>query len=140
MTYPWQRQPSSITVAVVVGFVQAGLSTLVTVGMLVLASAMASDMGVDMGGIVWAIAIAQLFIAMLLVFGTVQLRRGEGRTPYVSAAALHLVNCLLWLILFYGNGNPIYPMVPLLLGALTIVGLVQAAKPASAEYVRVRRG
>lgn len=129
MTEP--SRPQSVTVAVVLGFVQVGLSTFATVAMLLIASALASAMEVEMGDVVWAIAIAQLFVVALLVFGTVQLRRGAGRTPYFVAAGLHLVNCVLWLILFFGSGNPAYPLIPLLFAAVTAVGVVYAAKPVS---------
>jgi hypothetical protein len=68
-------KPSSISTAVVLGFVQVGLSVLATVGMIVLVLALASVMEVGTGGEVWLIAVVPLTLGALAVIGVVHAAR-----------------------------------------------------------------
>lgn len=133
-------RPASMIVAIVLGFVGAGLSVSATLAMLLLASALASAMGVPMGEAVWTIGSLQLAVAVLLVLGSLQLRWGKARGLYVIAMGLHVVNCLGWFSLGVAwNFDPAFLLVPILLGAPAVAGLVQAARRSSSEYVRVMR-
>jgi hypothetical protein len=132
--------PSSITAAVVLGIVQAGLSALATVLMVVLAAALAGAMEVEMGDAVWVIAVAQLAAVALMLSGALRLRSGKNRALYLVAAGLQVVNCLAWFALILTwSGAYAYLVIPLGLGTAAVVGLVAAAKPSSAEYVRTMR-
>lgn len=133
-------RPPSVSTAVVLGFVAAGLSVLATLAMLLLVSALASAMEVDMGELVWTVGAVQLVVAALLLFGSLQLRWGDSRALYVAAAVLYLLNCVGWLVLVAGSGNVAFPLVPLLYGTSIVIGLVNASKQTSSDYLRAMRG
>lgn len=134
------EKPKSIVNAVQAGFVQAGLSALTTVAMLVVAAGLASATELAMGDAVWIIAVVQFVGVALLLGGVLRLRSGKTRALYFFAAGLQVVNCLCWHILDLAwSGNPSYAVVPVLLGILPVIGLVQAARPTSSEYLRIMR-
>jgi hypothetical protein len=134
-------KPSSISTAVVLGFVQVGLSVVATVGMIVLVLALASAMEVGTGDEVWLIAVVQFIVAALLLAGSFRLRSGTTRSLYIVAVGLQLVICLGWLVLFLAwAANPMrFAVVPLTFGALAVIGVVHAARPSSSEYLRIMR-
>ncbi len=92
------RRPSSVTAAAVLGFVQAGITTIPAVIQLVAAAGGSSDVGGGAMAEGLLVSVAELIAVALLITGGVQLIGGRSRNIMIAGAALELVICLYWLI------------------------------------------
>ena len=91
-------RPGSATAAAVLGFVQAGITLITTILMLIGLAGVGS--GGDGGelALAWIVTLAQALGAALLIYGGVQLISGTGRTIFLAATGVELAICLYYLI------------------------------------------
>jgi hypothetical protein len=134
-------RPGSVTAAAVLAFVQAGITVICSIVVMIGAAAatsVANDEtigGIDVGGtaaLLWIMAIAGLAGAGLLIWGGVKAMSGTAGQLLVIAAALQIVLCIVWLVLGAG-------FIPILLVVMPIITLVMALGSASKQYEASRR-
>jgi len=143
-------RPGNVTAAAVLGYVQAGISLVPTVLMLAgLVGATDSDTaGALAEG--WAIVLAQLIGAALLIAGGVQIMGGKSRTLMVVAAGLELACSLYWIIRFaaldtggfeaadYGKGVIIG--FAIFFAIMPTISLVMSLGASTTQFLQSRRG
>jgi hypothetical protein len=133
----------STTAAAVLGFVQAGITT-ITTGLFL---AGLSNAGGTAEG--WLVVLAQAVGVVLLIWGGVQLLKGTGRTIFLAGAVLEMLICVYWLIQFVAvesagvefveNAKSAGALISILFGVMPAIGLILAMGSATTEYVRSRR-
>ncbi|HEU5469069.1 MAG TPA: hypothetical protein VFV67_00330 [Actinophytocola sp.] len=142
-------RPGSATAAAVLGFVQAGITTLTTL-LLFLGLAQVGDVADTSGvAIAWAIALGQLAGIVLLIWGGVQLMSGAGRALFLAGAALEIVLSLVWLIRFAAaetagfslaeNVQSFGVFMAIIFAIMPVIGLILAMGGATTQYVQSRR-
>jgi hypothetical protein len=131
-------RPGAVTAAAVLGFVQAGLTIIATI-ILMIGLAAVQDVvndaetinGVDVDGgglaLLWIAAFVALIGAGLLIWGAVKALSGTAGNLLVIAAALQIVLCVFWLI--EGAG-----IIPILLIVMPIIALVMSLGSAAKQY------
>jgi hypothetical protein len=131
-------RPGSVTAAAVLGFVQAGLTIISTIILLIGLAAVQDVVndaetinGVDVGGgglaMLWIAGFVGLIGAGLLIWGAVKALGGTAGNLLVIAAALQIVLCVFWLI--EGAG-----IIPILLIVMPIIALVMSLGSAAKQY------
>lgn len=89
-------RPGAVTAAAVLGFVQAGLTTITT---LIVWVGVFNLTGGEMA-MQALIAVAQTAGVVLLIMGALQLMNGKGRTLLIVGAALEIVISLFYMIIY----------------------------------------
>jgi hypothetical protein len=135
-------RPGTTTAAAVLAFVQAGITlvctVLVMIGLGAVSAANDDDTigGVDIGGALafgWIVSIAGLVGGGLLIWGAVKALSGTAGNLLVIAAAVQIVLCLAWLI---GLGGGV---VAILLAVMPIIILVLALGAPAKQFEASRR-
>jgi hypothetical protein len=137
-------KPRAVTGAVVLGYVQAGITLITTVILFI---------GLFGGGVTnegVAIGIVQLIGVGLLIIGSTRLGSGATRGVYVVAVALQLVICLYYLVRFValdtdGIGlledvRAVATAVPIVLAIPPLIGLILALGGPATQFVTETRG
>lgn len=135
-------RPGTVTAASVLAFVQAGLTLICSIIVVLGAAALsgAADEnetigGIDVGGtaaLLWILAIVGLIGAGVLIWAGVKALSGTAGMLLVIAAALQIVLCIVWLVLGAG-------IIPILLVIMPVIVLVLALGSASKQYEASRR-
>jgi hypothetical protein len=121
-------RPGTVTAAAVLGFVQAGLTIIATIILLIGLAAVQdvvnnaeSINGVDVGGgglaLLWIAGFVALIGAGLLIWGSVKALSGTAGNLLVIAAGLQIVLCVFWLI----EGAGIIPILLIVMPIITLV-------------------
>jgi len=132
-------RPGAVTAAAVLAFVQAGLtlicSIILMIGLAAVSGAVSdaeSIGGVDvdegMLAVLWILAIVGLAGGGLLIWGGAKALSGTAGQLLVIAAAVQIVLCIIWLAGFNGG------IVSILLVVMPIITLVMALGSASKQY------
>jgi hypothetical protein len=131
-------RPGTVTTAAVLGFVQAGLTIIATI-ILMIGLAAVQDVvndaesinGVDVDGgglaLLWIAGFVALIGAGLLIWGSAKALGGTAGNLLVIAAALQIVLCVFWLI--EGAG-----IIPILLIVMPIIALVMSLVGPAKQY------
>jgi hypothetical protein len=138
-------RPGTVTTAAVLGFVQAGLTLICTIFVvIILGAAQAvtneseSQFGVEidqgMLTIGWIVAIAGVVGAGLLIWASVKTLGGTAGQLMVIAAALQLVLCIVWLAALGGG------IVAVILAVMPIISLVMVLGGPAKQYEASKRG
>lgn len=138
-------RPGTVTTAAVLAFVQAGLtlicSVILMIGLGALAGAM--DDADTIGGIdvnegalagLWILSIVGLAGAGLLIWGGVKALSGTAGKLLVIAAGLQILLCVIWLAAFQGG------IVSILLAVMPIIILVMSLGGPAKQYEASRSG
>jgi hypothetical protein len=138
-------RPGTVTTAAVLAFVQAGLtlicSIILMIGLGALAGAM--DDAETIGGIdvnegalagLWILAIVGLVGAGLLIWGGVKALSGTAGKILIIAAGLQILLCIIWLAAFQGG------IVSILLVVMPIITLVMSLGGPAKQYEASRSG
>jgi hypothetical protein len=138
-------RPGTVTAAAVLAFVQAGItlicSVMVMIGLGALANA--TDENGTIGGLdvkegavaaLWVLAIVGLVGAGLLIWAGVKALSGTAGQLLVIAAGLQILLCLVWLVAFNGG------VVAILLAVMPIIILVMSLGGPAKQYEASRRG
>lgn len=138
-------RPGSVTTAAVLAFVQAGLTLICTVVVMIILAAV-TDIANDsesVGGIdidesgltlAWILAVVGLIGSGLLIFGGVKAMSGTAGQLLVIAAALQILLCIVWLAALGGG------IVSILLVVMPIITLVMSLGSAAKQYEASKRG
>jgi hypothetical protein len=131
-------RPGTVTTAAVLGFVQAGITIIATI-ILMIGLAAVQDVvndaesvgGVDIDGgglgLLWAAGFVALVGAGLLIWGSVKALSGTAGNLLVIAAGLQIVLCVFWLV--EGAG-----IIPILLIVMPIISLVMSLGGPAKQY------
>jgi len=137
-------RPGTVTAAAVLGFVQAGI-TIISVVILMVGLAAVQDVvndaetinGVDVDGgwltLMWIAAFVGLIGAALLIWGAVKALSGTAGNLLIIAAGLQIVLCVFWLI--EGAG-----IIPILLIVMPIIALVMSLGGPAKQYEASKSG
>jgi hypothetical protein len=131
-------RPGAVTAAAVLGFVQAGITIIATIILLIGLAAVQGVVndadtinGVSVGGgglaMLWIAGFVGLIGAGLLIWGSVKALSGTAGNLLVIAAGLQIVLCVFWLI--EGAG-----IIPILLIVMPIIALVMSLGGAAKQY------
>lgn len=137
-------RPGTVTAAAVLAFVQAGLTIISTIVLMIGLAALsgAVDEAESIGGVdvdegmlavLWILAIVGLVGGGLLIWGGVKALSGTAGQLLVIAAAVQIVLCIVWLAGFSGG------IISILLIVMPIITLVLALGSASKQYEASRR-
>jgi hypothetical protein len=137
-------RPGSVTAAAVLAFVQAGITVICSVILMIGLGAVsgAVDDAESIGGIdvdegmlamLWVLSIVGLIGAGLLIWGGVKALSGTAGQLLVIAAALQIVLCIVWLAGFSGG------IIAILLVVMPIITLVLSLGSAAKQYEASRR-
>jgi hypothetical protein len=132
-------RPGSVTAAAVLAFVQAGITVICSVILMIGLGAVAGAVGdaESIGGIdvdegmlamLWVLSFVGLVGAGLLIWGGVKAMSGTAGQLLVIAAALQIVLCIVWLAGFSGG------VVSILLVVMPIITLVMSLGSAAKQY------
>lgn len=137
-------RPGTVTAAAVLAFVQAGLtlicSVIVMIGLGALAGA-TDDEG-TIGGIdvnegalagLWVLSIVGLAGAGLLIWGGIKALSGTAGQILIIAAGLQILLCIVWLAAFQGG------IVSIVLAVMPIIILVMSLGGPAKQYEASRR-
>lgn len=139
-----QARPGQVTAAAVLAFVQAGLTLICTIILMIGLGAVSGAVGdaesiggvdVDEGmlAILWILSIVGLVGGGLLIWAGVKALSGTAGQLLVIAAALQIVLCIVWLAGFNGG------IVSILLVVMPIIILVMAMSGPAKQYEASRR-
>ena len=138
-------RPGTVTTAAVLAFVQAGItlicSVILMIGLGALSGAM--DDAESIGGIdvnegalaaLWILSIAGLVGAGLLIWGGVKALSGTAGQVLVIAAGLQILLCIIWLAAFEGG------IVSIVLAVMPIITLVMSLGGPAKQFEASRAG
>jgi hypothetical protein len=133
-------RPGAVTAAAVLAFVQAGItlvcSVILMIGLAAISGAAndASIQGIDLDdakgmlAVLWILTIVGIIGAGLLIWGGVKAMSGTAGMLLVIAAALQIVLCIVWLAAFSGG------VISILLVIMPIIILVMSLGKAAKQY------
>ncbi|MFI7680900.1 hypothetical protein [Actinophytocola sp. NPDC049390] len=138
-------RPGTVTTAAVLAFVQAGLTLICTIVLMIGLGAIsgAIDDAESIGGVevnegalagLWILAIVGLVGGGLLIWGGVKALSGTAGQILVIAAGLQILLCLIWLVAFEGG------IVSILLAVMPIITLVMALGGPAKQFEASRSG
>ena len=138
-------RPGTVTTAAVLAFVQAGLTLICSVVLMIGLGALAGaiDDSETIGGVdvnegalagLWILAIVGLVGAGLLIWGGVKALSGTAGQILVIAAGLQIVLCVIWLAAFQGG------IVSILLVVMPIITLVMSLGGPAKQFEASRSG
>jgi hypothetical protein len=136
-------RPGGVTAASVLGFVQAGL-TVISALILMIGLAAISDVagaddtinGVNVGDVVselWITTIISIIAAGVLIWASVKLLGGKAGNLFLIATGLQILLAIYWLIRGFG-------IVPILLAVMPIIALVLSLGGAAKQYAASKAG
>ena len=136
-------RPGQVTAAAVLAFVQAGLtlicSIMVLIGAAALSDAADGDStigGIDVGGALaalWILGLVGVVGAGLLIWGGVKAMSGTAGPLLIIAAALQILLCIIWLAALNGG------IIAILLVVMPIITLVMSLGGPAKQYEASRR-
>ncbi|HEV2780232.1 MAG TPA: hypothetical protein VGX25_12645 [Actinophytocola sp.] len=138
-------RPGTVTAAAVLAYVQAGITLITTI---------LGISGASQGGsnavVGWVVLLAQAAGIVLLIWGGIQITQGKGRVILIVGAALELVICLFYLIVFaavpdYGidvvEGAKAFLIgSALFFAVMPAISLILALGGSTTQWLRARRG
>ena len=138
-------RPGTVTTAAVLAFVQAGLTLICSVILMIGLGALAGAMNdsetiggidVDEGALagLWILAIVGLAGAGLLIWGGVKAMSGTAGQILIIAAGLQILLCIIWLAAFQGG------IVSIILAVMPIIILVMSLGGPAKQYEASRKG
>ncbi|MFC4851915.1 hypothetical protein [Actinophytocola glycyrrhizae] len=138
-------RPGTVTTAAVLAFVQAGITLICSVIMMIGLGAIAGAMddAETIGGIdvdegmlagLWIVTIVGLIGAGLLIWGGVKALSGTAGQLLVIAAGLQILLCVIWLAAFQGG------IVSIILVVMPIIILVMSLGGPAKQYEASRSG
>ncbi len=138
-------RPGTVTTAAVLAFVQAGLTLICSVFLMIGLGALAGAMddadtigGIDVneGALagLWILAIVGLAGAGLLIWGGIKALSGTAGKILIIAAGLQILLCIIWLAAFQGG------IVSILLVVMPIIILVMSLGGPAKQYEASRKG
>ncbi|TDV43670.1 hypothetical protein [Actinophytocola oryzae] len=143
-------RPGTITAAAVLGYVQAGITLIPTILMLIGVAQGTSNGGdVALG---WLIVVAQLVGAALLIAGGVQIMGGKGRALLIAGAAVELAVCVYWIIQaaavesegidadLVDAGKGVIIGIAIFFAIMPTISLVMALGSNTTQFLQSRRG
>jgi hypothetical protein len=144
-------RPGTVTAAAVLGYVQAGITLiptiLILIGLVSDDSTNANDSDI---AISWVLVLAQVIGAGLLIAGSVQLMGGKSRTLLVSGAALEIVISLGWIIRIAAvdsggidivdTGKGIVIGLGIFFAIMPTISLVMSLGGTTTQFLQSRRG
>jgi hypothetical protein len=141
-----QSRPGSVTAAAVLAYVQAGITLIPTIMMLI---GLASDNS-EAGAVDWLVVLAQVVGAALLIAGGVQIMGGKGRTLLLAGAGIELAVCLVWMIRaaaidsggydVIDAGKGIIIGIAVFFAIMPTISLVMALGSGTTQFLQSRRG
>ena len=138
-------RPGTVTTAAVLAFVQAGLTLICSVFLMIGLGALAGAMddadtigGIDVneGALagLWILAIVGLAGAGLLIWGGIKALSGTAGKILIIAAGLQILLCIIWLAAFQGG------IVSIVLVVMPIIILVMSLGGPAKQYEASRSG
>jgi hypothetical protein len=137
-------RPGTVTTAAVLAFVQAGLTLICSVVLMIGLGAIAGAINDEsIGGIdvnegalagLWILAIVGLAGAGVLIWGGIKALSGTAGQILVIAAGLQILLCIIWLAAFQGG------IVAILLVIMPIIILVMSLGGPAKQYEASRKG
>ncbi|MDQ3788383.1 MAG: hypothetical protein M3422_14215 [Actinomycetota bacterium] len=138
-------RPGTVTAAAVLAFVQAGLTLICTIVLMIGLGAIsgAVDDAESIGGVdvnegalagLWVLAIVGLVGGGLLIWGGVKALSGTAGQILIIAAALQILLCIVWLAAFEGG------IVSILLVIMPIITLVLSLGGPAKQFEASRSG
>lgn len=143
------EKPGTITGAAVLAFIQAGI-TLITTIILIMGLVNASSV-TDTGlGEPWAVAIAQFLGVILLIVGSVQLLNGSSRGLFLAATGLEVVLAIYWAVRFgvidtggieaFSNFRNSLIVIAVGFAVMPVIALILGAGSGVGRYVQAKQG
>ena len=136
-------KPGTVTGAAVLGYIQAGI-TLITTG--IIFAGLVSSGGSAEG---WLLGLAQLAGLVMLIFGSVQLMSGTGRTLFVAAAALEIAISVYYLIRvlaldtgglsFADDIKGGFAVIAIFFAIMPAIGLILALGGGTSQYLQAKQ-
>ena len=138
-------RPGTVTTAAVLAFVQAGITLVCTVILMIGLGALSGAVGdaesiggidVDEGmlAVLWILALAGLAGGGLLIWGGVKAMSGTAGQLLIIAAGVEILLCIVWLAAFQGG------IVSILLVVMPIITLVMSLGGPAKQYEASRSG
>ena len=138
-------RPGPVTAAAVLAFVQAGITLICTVILMIGLGALAGavDDAESIGGVdvnegalagLWVLTIVGLIGSGLLIWGGVKALSGTAGQLLIIAAGLQILLCVVWLAAFQGG------IVSILLVVMPIITLVMSLGGPAKQFEASRRG
>ncbi len=138
-------RPGTVTAAAVLAFVQAGLTLICTIVLMIGLGAIsgAVDDAESIGGVdvnegalagLWVLAIVGLVGGGLLIWGGVKALSGTAGQILIIAAALQILLCIVWLAAFEGG------IISILLVIMPIITLVMSLGGPAKQFEASRSG
>jgi hypothetical protein len=138
-------RPGTVTTAAVLAFVQAGLTLICTVIVMIGFGAVsaATDEAESIGGVDidegllavgWALAFGGLIGGGLLIWGGIKALSGTAGQLLVIAAGVQILLCILWLAILGGG------IVSVILAVMPIITLIMSLGGPAKQYEASRRG
>lgn len=138
-------RPGPVTAAAVLAFVQAGITLICTVILMIGLGALAGavDEAESIGGVdvnegalagLWVLTIVGLIGSGLLIWGGVKALSGTAGQILIIAAGLQILLCIVWLAAFQGG------IVSILLVVMPIITLVMSLGGPAKQFEASRRG
>jgi hypothetical protein len=134
-------RPGTVTAAAVLAFVQAGLTLICTIFVMVILGAVTDASNDSLAGfeidsgmlaLMWVVAIAGLVGAGLLIWAGVKSMSGTAGNLMLIATGLQIVLCIVWLV----QGAPI----ALVFAVMPVISLVLALGGPAKQYEASKRG
>lgn len=136
-------RPGTVTTAAVLAFVQAGITLICSVILMIGLGAVSSAVGdaesiggidVDKGmlAMLWVLTIVGLLGAGLLIWGGVKALGGSGQV-LVIASALQILLCIVWLAGFSGG------LISILLVVMPVISLIMSLGGPAKQFEASRR-
>lgn len=138
-------RPGTVTTAAVLAFVQAGItlicSIILVIGLAAVSSADGDEIGgyqfdIDQGALAfpWIVTIAGLIGGGLLIWGGAKTLGGTAGMLLVIANALQILLCIVWLAAFGGG------VVSIILAVMPVISLVMSLGGPAKQYEASKRG
>lgn len=143
-------RPGTVTAAAVLGYVQAGITLIPTILMLVGAASADAGAAGSEAAFGWLLIIAQLIGAALLIAGGVQIMGGKSRTLMVAGAGLELAISLAWIIRVAAidsegidvidAGKGVIIGIAIFFAIMPTISLVMSLGASTTQFLQSRRG
>ncbi|WP_018683946.1 hypothetical protein [Actinokineospora enzanensis] len=139
-------RPGSVTSSAVLGFIQAGITAIITLIMLFGTLNVSERTDGEAGGFGYVLIIVQLVGAVLLIMGGMQLIKGTGRGLMIGGAILEIVIGLFYIVVFaaipslgiaeVSSAKGVMIVGALALSVMPVISLIQAAGSGASAWLR----
>lgn len=143
-----QSRPGTVTAAAVLAYVQAGITLIPTI--LILIGLASGNNNSDEVAIDWLIVLAQVVGAALLIAGGVQIMAGKSRNLLVAGCGVEIAVCLAWMIRtaaidsggydVIDAGKGIIIGVAIFFAIMPAISLIMALGGSTTQFLQSRRG